>query len=150
MKATAFLDPVHELRIEACEGGVLIQQAGQCYVARRFKLTKEFCAFVRTAIAMGFTKLWQFGNPMGRESSRITFSSTHAPRSWVFALGLESLPPRLERVILPRHFRLALKHAPFEWAQKAHGQREILIEPTDLKTAVYLITRMTSSGDRIE
>lgn len=150
MISNALLDLSHGISIENCEGGLLITQGKRRFVARRFKLTEEFRALVGTAVALGFTKLWQCGNPIGQESGRITFSSSHAARSWVFALGREARPPRLEWLIFPRQFRHAfVELSNCEWIQQSWGRREILVNPRDLPAAIESIRELKVDRQRL-
>lgn len=138
MTAPAFHDAQHDITIQDCEGGVAIRQDGRCYIARRWKLSDELECVVRTALQFGLTKLWQCGNPKGRESSRISFSTSHAANSWVFALGLEARPPQLRRITFPRRLLPAFESAAWEWSQQSWGSRDILVPPSCFPSALLL------------
>lgn len=115
-----------------------VSQHGRSYLALRWKLTEEVVAVVHTAVRFGLTKLWQEGHPRGRHSSHISFSPTHEPASWVFALGLEACPPRLQRITFNKRYLPIFEASRLEWTcQKAGGH--IFIPPGSLAEALALL-----------
>lgn len=94
-------------------------------------MTEEVIAVVRTAISFGLSKLWQADHPKGAQSSYISFSRTHEPASWVFALGLEARPPRLQKITFNKRFLPVFEASHLEWTRQKGGGN-VFIPPDGL------------------
>ena len=115
-----------------------VSQHGRSYLALRWKLTEEVVAVVHTAVRFGLTKLWQEGHPRGRHSSHISFSRTHEPASWVFALGLEACPPRLQRITFNKRFLPIFEASDLQWTCPKTGGN-IFIPPDRLAETLTVL-----------
>ncbi|WP_332690701.1 hypothetical protein [Bosea sp. (in: a-proteobacteria)] len=115
-----------------------VRQDGRSYLALRWKLTEEVVSVVHTALRFGVSKLWQTGHPKGRQSSHISFSRTHEPASWVFALGLEACPPRLQRITFNKRLRPIFEASDLEWTREKTGGN-IFIPPGRLAGALAML-----------
>ena len=64
--------------------GVLVQQSGREYLARKWQLTPQVAEIVRTAVKNGFSCLWVDGHPSTSNAHYICFARDHAgPRGCV-------------------------------------------------------------------
>jgi hypothetical protein len=144
---TAYFHDLENDILLAEEGGVLtVSQDGRSYLALRWKMTEEVVAVVQTAIRFGLSKLWQDGHPKGRQSSHISFSCTHEPASWVFALGLEACPPRLQKITFNKRFLPIFEASHLEWSSQKSGGH-ILVPPGSLAEVLGLLrARVTRSA----
>lgn len=141
--ARAFEDAANGIRITEESGYLAIEQDGRFYAARRWKLTSEVENLVRTAIAHGFTKVWQDGRPRGQESSHISFSRSHRRNSWVFSIGLEAGPPALSRVTFNKRFQETFVRIGVDWTRQKHGGHNIFIALADFEKALKGVLRQT-------
>jgi hypothetical protein len=138
---TSYFKPEHDIRIEEAPGGVLVSQEGHQYLARRWRLTPEVRRVLDLGIEYGLTCLWRSGHPIGPESHHISFSFTHAPASWVFAIGAEAGPPRLKRVTFNKQFKEYFKHSGPDWAWNWEnaGGKNIFVDPDDLESVLQTL-----------
>lgn len=138
MRSRCFHDePSGILLAEEC-GALTVSQNGRSYLALRWKMTEELVAVVQTALHFGLSKLWQTGHPRGRQSSHISFSRTHESASWVFSLGLEAQPPRLQKITFNKRFLPIFEASDLEWTrQKAGGN--LFIPPGRLIDTLTLL-----------
>ncbi len=131
MRSYCFRDEAHDILIREERGVLTIRQHGRCYRALRWQMTEELVCVLRTAIGFGLTRLWQVGHPRGPDSSHISFSRTHAPRSWVFALGLEARPPRLRTIAFSKRFLAAFETSGLSWSRRG-GAAHLFVAPERL------------------
>lgn len=138
MRPRCFHDAQNDIALVEEGGALTVRQDGRCYLALRWKMTEELVAVVQTALHFGLSKLWQAGHPRGRQSSHISFSRTHEPASWVFSLGLEARPPRLQKITFNKRFLPIFEASDLEWTrQKAGGN--LFIPPDRLVDTLTLL-----------
>lgn len=145
LRSGCFHDAENDILLIEKEGVLTVTQNGRSYLALRWKMTEEVAAVVLTAIRFGLSKLWQDGHPKGRQSSHISFSCSHEPASWVFALGLEACPPRLQKITFNKRFLPIFEASHIEWTRQKSGGH-IFVPPGSLAEVLGILrARVTRS-----
>jgi len=134
--------------------GIRVEQEGETYIARRWRLTKQVKDIVQLAVNYGFDKLWRNGHPQKayfkdnvkyeKGSPHIGFSTSHNER-WLFVLGAEARPPNVNVItfesgneeylkkILTTELapRMPIKEGAWQW--EGRGGNNIFVHPSDLE-----------------
>ena len=146
--------------------GVLVEQGGRAYFARRWRLTDLVKDVVTLAVKYGLDRLWRSGHPRDEYllprgakselgSPHIGFSGTNDKR-WLFVLGQEAGPPDINLITIQRtdnerHIRdiFGDEHKVCDlkdlekgkWMQEMRGGRNLFIHPNDLEMVLTEIKK---------
>jgi hypothetical protein len=146
--------------------GVLVEQGGRAYIARRWRLTGAVKDVIAMAVKYGFDRLWRSGHPRDEYllpggakyklgSPHIGFSRPNDKR-WLFVLGQEAGPPDINLITIQRtenerHVKdifgnenqiddpKDLKKG--KWVREMRGGRNLFIHPDDLEMVLMEIKK---------
>ena len=144
--------------------GILVEQNGRSYIARKWFLTDRVKEIIGSAVDQGLNCLWRHGHPQDQyflEGSKervgaphIGFSEDHHKR-WVFAIGPESRPPRTKVITFHKNYENQLIAifgrentsnenlvAAGTWAKETRGGKNLFIHPDDLDSVLKQIKTM--------
>ena len=139
--------------------GVRITQDGRTYIQKKQRISERFKTVVEAAHSAGLSKVWRYNHPqdgymnihhIGEKYNsgihHIGFSATHDER-WIFVLGGESNPPKINIVTFNKHSEdIVVKALGYEnkvdsgnpvasghWSFMPRGGRDIKTHPADLE-----------------
>jgi len=124
--------PEHDLTLSERDRGIVVQQHGREYFARKWQLTPEVVSIVKQAMAHGLTCLWQQGHPGGSSSHHISFSFSHDRASWVFCIGDGAGAPDVRKVTISKKVRGVLNGAAVDAFWESAGGKNSSITPDGL------------------
>ena len=117
--------------------GVLVQQSGREYLARKWQLTPQVAEIVRTAVKNGFSCLWVDGHPSTSNAHYICFARDHAG-PWEFLIGGEAKPPQVRCITVNKRLRLPLSELSEDLIWQNFGGKHLFIEP-DIERLEWVI-----------
>lgn len=155
MKKRAEWQPVGIL-LEEMDGSLYVSQGGKKYKARKWKLTGELFDIIDLAIRNGLGSVWrergkrspqghprqsyfEGGDNFEEGSHHIGFSRTSEER-WVFVIGGEAGPPRINKVTFEKHYAAFLEAANIQYEKITGGGKDLSINPKDLEKALDYLT----------
>jgi len=145
--------------------GVLVEQGGRTYIARRWSLTDPVKDVVTLAVKYGFDRLWRSGHPRDEyllpEGAKSRSGSPHIgfsrpnDKRWLFVLGQEASPPDINLITVQRtenedYIREIFGNDPIDnpkdlekgkWTRETRGGRNLFIHPTDLEMVLANINK---------
>lgn len=161
-----FCRPDCDLRLSQTNEGILVEQAGDAYIARHFALSDDVIHVVELALRYGLTCMMQNGHPQASKrgakgDGAVYLSFARAPDEyWVLTLDDrlqgERIKPRafVKQVLINKRYRHALEEAgiphqmePFRNASNVH----VPIEYAELALAAsvsYLDVHAVRGGKR--
>ncbi len=126
-----------DLRLLQTDEGVIVQQHGREYLARRWKLTATVKEIIQTAIDNKFNCLWVDGHPLNATAHYICFSRSHE-KPWEFLIGGEANPPQVKCITINKKLRAPLSEISDDLIWQNFGGKHLFIEP-DLNRLKWLI-----------
>lgn len=139
--------PSIDLQIEAEERGLKIQQCGEAYLAKNWRLTNEVIGIVETAVKFGLTSALQQRHPQaakryetGETVEYISFSLSPTDY-WVFAVDDQCSPSwkvrdECYRVIFKRAYRAPLRAAGIATEVEWRSPQNIFVARNNLEDAL--------------
>ncbi|MDA8723985.1 hypothetical protein N9M90_04240 [Alphaproteobacteria bacterium] len=121
-----------DLELTETESGILVQQDGREYLARKWKLTSQVNEIIDTAISNGFTSLWVDRHPSTSSAHYICFSRDHA-KPWEFLIGGEANPPDVKCITVNKALRSPLSAISDDLIWQNFGGKHLYIESTKEK-----------------
>lgn len=122
--------------------GLLVQQGGVQYIARRWCLTDNVIFVIETAIKHGLEANWVPGHPSSPYlqggakyhigSHHITFARSNKDKYWIFVLGGESKPPNFKFVTFNSKYWSFIHRSGFPYRWEHSGGHNVYVETQDL------------------
>lgn len=122
--------------------GLLVQQGGVQYKARRWCLTDNVISVIETAIKHGLVANWVPGHPSApylQDGTKyqtgihhITFARSNKDNNWVFVLGGESKPPNFRFVTFNSKYWSFIHRNGFSYRWEHSGGHNVYVETHDL------------------
>ncbi len=132
-----------DARFTEVEGGLIVKQAGEQYLARGWRLTPELIGTVEAFFEHGCPHLIRLNHPMPENRTKgvdyLGFSRSPT-EMWVAVIDQYSGRPSIDRVTVQKRFRDILIGAKFPFAWETSGGKNIFIERRDLPDLLALLT----------
>lgn len=145
--------PVVSLRMTDLEDGILVGQSGRSYKARKWRLTDGVVRVVDCAIRNGLRAFWVNGHPsvpylkggsrFNKGSHHITFARQHNDKKWVFVLGGEANPPRIEKVTFNKHYWYFVHCTGISYKWEHSGGKNVFVALCDLESLLSRLDEET-------
>lgn len=151
---TADLKFTEQLTTGGTHYGLKVEQDGQNYLARRWRLTPKLKRIVNLALKYGFSKVWREGHPHAAfltggpkyrfGTHHIAFSRDHVER-WVFAIDINAKPPDIDVVVFQKRKIQILEQVlerkldpgeamqPGKWKKEKGGGKNYFVHPSDVE-----------------
>ncbi len=117
-----------DLKFLQTENGIVVQQHGRQYFARKWQLTDEVKGIIETAIENDFDCLWVDGHPLNTNAHYICFSRSHE-KPWEFLIGGEAKPPNVKCITINKKLRLPLSKLSDDLIWQNFGGKHLFIQP---------------------
>ena len=127
-----------DLRLLQIDDGIIVQQHGREYLARRWQLTATVEGIIQTAIDNKFNCLWVDGHPLSASAHYMCFSRSHE-KPWEFLIGGEANPPQVKCITINKKLRSPLSEISDDLIWQNFGGKHLFIEP-DLNKLKWLIS----------
>ena len=146
--------------------GVLVEQGGRAYIARRWSLTEPVKDIVKLATKYGFDRLWRSGHPRDEylfpEGAKSILGSPHIgfsrpnDKRWLFVLCQEAGPPDIKLITFQRteneeYIKKIFGTGPLDtneplrpgqWKRELRGGRNLFVHPDDLEMVLTQIQEL--------